>query len=461
MFGIGTLTVRLVAVAVVWIAVALIAGGFLLAGLFEAHVQRSFDRRLEVLLEALVAVTDADTGAEGVIRVLGPQGDPRFEQPYSGLYWQINEGDTVRLASRSLWDKTLTLKSVPVQAGPEGIPVRRYEVVGPRDQMLRVIERDITLEQSETPLRYAVAGDLAEVEAEFRPFVVTLIWSLGALGLGLLAAVVIQVYVGLKPLDRLRDALGRVRAGRAERLEGDFPSEVRPLVEEVNLLISHINEVVERARTHVGNLAHALKTPLSVLANEAERTESTLSETVRRETDAMQERIGHHLARARTAATAGVLGQRAEIAPVLDGLRRALEKMYADKALAIEIAGTDADAAPDLAFSGDSHDLEEMLGNLMENACKWAESRVRVTVDAAARGRLTLSVEDDGPGLKPDERNIVLARGERLDESVPGSGLGLAIVSEIAGLYDGKLTLGDAPLGGLRATLDLPRAADA
>jgi signal transduction histidine kinase len=457
-FAIGTLTVRLVAVAVVWIAAALIAGGFLLAGLFEAHVERGFDRRLEILLEALVAVTDADTGAEGVIRVLGPQGDPRFDQPYSGLYWQINEGPKVRLASRSLWDKTLALKTVPVKPGPEGIPVRRYQAEGPRGQALRVIERDITLEDGAVPLRYAVAGDLAEVEAEFRPFMVTLIWSLSALGLGLLSAVIIQVSIGLKPLDRLRDALGRVRAGRAERLEGDFPSEVRPLVDEVNLLLSHINDVVERARTHVGNLAHALKTPLSVLANEAERTDGALAEAVSRETRAMQERIGHHLARARTAATAGVLGQRAELAPVLDGLSRALEKMYAEKGLAIEVTGRSGPMDRALAFSGDGNDLEEMLGNLMENACKWAKARVRVTAGTAANGRLAVTVEDDGPGLMPDEREVVLARGKRLDESVPGSGLGLAIVSEIAGLYDGRLSLGDAPLGGLSATLELPRA---
>jgi signal transduction histidine kinase len=458
MFSIGTLTARLVAVSVVWIAAALIAGGFLLAGLFHAHVERSFDRRLEILVEALVAVTDAETGAQGVIRVLGPQGDPRFEQPYSGLYWQINEGAKVRLASPSLWDRTLALKKAAVKPGPEGVPVRRYQLAGPRSQTLRVIERDITLEDGGPTLRYAVAGDLAEVEAEFRPFMVTLVWSLSALGLGLLAAVLIQIYVGLKPLNRLRDALGRVRTGRAERLEGNFPSEVRPLVDELNQLIAHIGDVVERARTHVGNLAHALKTPLSVLANEAERADSPLAEAVARETAAMQDRIGHHLARARTAATAGVLGQRAELAPVLDGLSRALRKMYADKTLEIQVTGDAATGGA--AFSGDAHDLEEILGNLMENACKWAKGQVRVTARTAPGARLAITVEDDGPGLKPEQRDIVLARGQRLDETVPGSGLGLAIVSEIAGLYDGKLTLGEASLGGLSAVLDLPRAAD-
>lgn len=458
MLGIGTLTARLLAAAMVWIGGALVAGGFLLAALFEAHVERSFDRRLETLLETLVAVTDADSGAKGGIRVTGPQGDPRFNQPYSGLYWQINQGRKIRLASRSLWDKTLVLEELPAAASAEGNPVRRYLAAGPRAQRLRVIERDITLDEAGPVLRYVVAGDLAQVDAEFRPFMVTLIWSLSVLGIGLFAAVLIQVHVGLRPLDRLREALGRVRAGRAERLEGDFPSEVRPLVDEANQLIAHIDEVVARARTHVGNLAHALKTPLSVLANEARQTEGPLAEAVSRETAAMQERIDRHLARARTAATAGVLGQRAELAPVVQGLARALGKMYQDKGLAIEINcnGDGPGAAP--AFRGDGHDLEEMLGNLMENACKWATTRVRITAASTAGGRLAITVEDDGPGLRPEQRSLVLARGKRLDETVPGSGLGLAICSEIAGLYDGGLSLDTAALGGLEATLDLPRA---
>lgn len=456
MRGIGTLTARLVAGAVVWIAGALVAGGFLLAALFEDHVNRSFDRRLQTLVETVVAVTDADPGLNGGIRLLGPQGDPRFDQPYSGLYWQINEGERVRLASRSLWDRTLDLKSVPAIANAEGVPIRRYEVSGPRDQRLRVIERDITLSASGPTLRYAVAGDLAVVDAELRPFMVTLSWSLGILGAGLVAAVAIQVYIGLRPLDRLREALGRIRAGRAERLEGDFPSEVRPLVDEANQLIAHIGEVVERARTHVGNLAHALKTPLSVLANEANRTDGPLAEAVARETAAMQDRINHHLARARTAATGGVIGQRAEVRSVLDGLIRALGKMYAERAIAIETRWQDG--AEGLAFRGDAHDLEEMLGNLMENACKWARRRVLVSVGPGPGGRLQVVVEDDGPGLSPDQRRVVLTRGGRLDETVPGSGLGLAIVSEIAGLYDGALALADAGLGGLKASLDLPAA---
>lgn len=444
----GTLGFRLVAFALVWIAGALVAGGILLGSLFEKQVRRSFDGRIEVLLETLVTVTDSNP-ATG-IRLLGAQGEPRFERPFSGWYWEILSGDKVVLASRSLWDQTLAL---PAKAPPpDSDGLARYDIPGPRGASLRVIERPISFSANGPTYRYAVAGDLAEVKAEIRPFWVTLAWSLGILGLGLAAAVLIQVHFGLEPLRKLRIALVRIRAGRAERIEGDFPGEVEPLVEEANALIAHIREVVERARTHVGNLAHALKTPLSVIANEATASDGPLAETVARETRLMQTRIEHHLARARTAASAGVLGQRAEVVPVVEALARTLAKMYADKGLSIE---TKADKA--LAFRGDGQDLEEMLGNLMENACKWAVGRVRVTA-GMKDGTLRIAVEDDGPGLVPEDRARVMARGARLDESVPGSGLGLNIVSEIAALYGGALALDAADLGGLRTELDLPAA---
>ncbi|MGE0651049.1 MAG: sensor histidine kinase [Alphaproteobacteria bacterium] len=452
MIGPGTIGFRLIAFALAWIVGAIVAGGLLLSSLFEDHVRRGFDDRIEVLLETLVTVTDADP-ATGV-RLLGAQGEPRFERPFSGWYWQIEDKQGIRLASRSLWDQALDLPSSPT-ADADGIS--RYELPGPRGQKLRVVERPIRFDAAGTPFRYAVAGDLAEAEAELRPFRVTLAWSLGLLGLGLIAAVVIQVHFGLGPLRRLRTALARVRAGTAEKLEGDFPGEIRPLVNEANQLIAHVSDVVERARTHVGNLAHALKTPLSVLAVEAEKAggekDTGLAGTVARETARMRERIDHHLARARTAASAALIGQRTEVLPVAEGLARALTRMHAEriKAIPVEVPAT-------LVFRGDSQDIEEMLGNLMENACKWAKSQVRVGGAAAPGGRLRLWVEDDGPGLRPEDRERATARGARLDESVPGSGLGLNIVSEIAALYGGKLILGTASLGGLKAEIDLPAA---
>ncbi|MQA67238.1 MAG: hypothetical protein GEU76_15270 [Alphaproteobacteria bacterium] len=453
MIGPGTIGFRLIAFALAWIVGAIVAGGLLLSSLFEDHVRRGFDDRIEVLLETLVTVTDADP-ATGV-RLLGAQGEPRFERPFSGWYWQIEDAQGIRIASRSLWDQTLTLPASPT-ADTDGIS--RYDLAGPRGQKLRVVERPIRFDAGGASFRYAVAGDLAEAEAELRPFRVTLAWSLGLLGLGLIAAVVIQVHFGLGPLRRLRAALARVRAGTAEKLEGEFPGEIRPLVDEANQLIVHVSDVVERARTHVGNLAHALKTPLSVLAVEAEKaggtSDAALAGTVARETARMQERIDHHLARARTAASAALIGQRTEVVPVAEGLARALTRMHAERIAAIPV-----NVPATLVFRGDSQDLEEMLGNLMENACKWAKGKVRVGGAPAPGGRIRLWVEDDGPGLKPEDRARVTARGARLDESVPGSGLGLNIVSEIAALYGGKLILEAATLGGLRAEIDLPAAA--
>ncbi|MFT5540416.1 MAG: signal transduction histidine kinase [Alphaproteobacteria bacterium] len=447
----GTIGFRLIAFALVWIAGALVAGGLLISSLFEDHVRRAFDARIEVLLETLVAVTDADP-ATGV-RLLGAQGEPRFERPFSGWYWQISDSDIIsnkiRLASRSIWDQTLALPSPPPAPGTDGLA--RYQIKGPRDQVLRVIERPISFAENGPRFRYAVAADIAEVTAELRPFRVALSWSLGLLGLGLILAVIFQVHFGLGPLRRLREALAHIRAGRAERIEGDYPGEVRPLVEEANQLIAQVSAVVERARTHVGNLAHALKTPLSVLAVEADKETGPLAEMVTRETTLMRERIDHHLSRARTAASARVIGQRTETGPVIAALARTLRRMHVDRKIMIDTL------SDDFAFRGDAQDLEEMLGNLMDNACKWARQRVAITARAEG-GRLIIIVEDDGPGLAPEDRARVLARGTRLDETVPGSGLGLDIVSEIAALYGGTLTLNDAALGGLRATLDLPAA---
>jgi signal transduction histidine kinase len=225
---------------------------------------------------------------------------------------------------------------------------------------------------------------------------------------------------------------------------------VAPLAQELNALLSHNAAVVERARTHVGNLAHALKTPLSVLMNEAAVGNEAITETVRKQTELMRRQVDHYLVRARTAATGGVLGARSDVAQVVDDLHRTLAIIHRDRALDIRTT-----CPPALLFRGERQDLEEILGNLMDNACKWADSRVAVTAHVEA-GRLVIDVDDDGPGLAPEQRSKVLERGTRLDESVPGSGLGLAIVRDIAGLYDGQLQLGQAPLGGLRATLVLP-----
>ena len=438
-----SIALRLIVGAVLWISVALTVSGFVLAGLFDDYVERNFDARLEVLLESLIAAAELDVN--GRLFLMRPPGEARFDQPFSGWYWQIDRASDAPLRSRSLWDETLRL--APSEDG-----VNRYPAGGPNGERLRVMQRRVTLPGAEAPFVVAVAADLAELEAEVAPFNATLGWSLGILGLGLLGAVLIQVRFGLQPLHRMRAALADIRAGRRERLDETYPAEINPLAGELNALLRQNADVVERARTHVGNLAHALKTPLSLLNNEAARAEGRLGETVRRQVVVMRRWVDHYLARARAAASGTVLGARTPVAAVIDDLRRTLLRIHVERNLAIEVA---CDGAP--AFRGDRQDLEEMLGNLMDNACKWAESTVHVRARQSG-GRIEITVADDGPGLAAEQRAEALTRGGRLDETTGGSGLGLPIVRDIAGLYGGALNLNAAPTGGLKATLALPAA---
>jgi signal transduction histidine kinase len=263
-----------------------------------------------------------------------------------------------------------------------------------------------------------------------------------------------QVRFGLAPLKRISEALAAIRAGTAERLEGRFPVEIAPLARETNALIDANREIVERARTHVGNLAHALKTPLSVVVNEAAGRDDPLAVKVTEQAHIMRDQIARHLERARLAAGLKVVASVTSVVPVVAALTRTMEKIHQSRGIAIDL-----DAPADVRFRGERQDLEEMVGNLVDNACKWAQMRVSVEVVAERRDGIAavrIIIDDDGPGLGPAQRDQVARRGRRLDETKPGSGLGLSIVLELATLYGGNLQLGNAPIGGLRAELVLP-----
>jgi signal transduction histidine kinase len=441
----NSLAFRLVASAAVWCALWLSAGGYALSALFGNTVERNFDARLGVLLEGLVA--GSELNADGGLELRLQLGEPRFEQPLSGWYWQIADRGSVLRRSPSLWDARL-----PVSVA-SGELATAHDAAGPDGQPLRLLVRAITLPGADAPLLYAVAGDRREIQLDRQGFNRLLSLALGILFVGVIGAVLAQVRFGLEPLRRLGRALGAIRGGATARLQGDFPAEIEPLAAELNALLEHNEALVERARTHVGNLAHGLKTPLSVLTNEACRSEGPLAELVGRQVALMRRQVDHHLARARAIATGSILGARTDVLPVLGDLKRTLERIYADKVLEIEVA-----CAPELAFRGARQDLEEMLGNLLDNACKWAAARVKVRADAAAEQVLQIAIEDDGPGLPAARRAEVLERGRRLDEQVPGTGLGLAIVADLAQLYGGRLILDAAADGGLRALLILPAA---
>jgi signal transduction histidine kinase len=452
----NSLALRLFLSATAWTVVILITTGLVLSSFYRERVERAFDRRLGVYLKTLAAdVAAPDVTGEKYGQSLG---EPLFELPLSGWYWQVTRldpGNPETNTSRSLWDGVLpSLDETRVAPNTDG--TRTGYVAGPEDQRLRLLERTLDLGE-EGRYRVSVAGDAVEIEEDVRAFDRALALTFGALALVLILTTLFQVRFGLAPLKRISQSLAAIRAGTAERLEGHFPEEIAPLARETNALIEANREIVERARPHVGNLAHALKTPLSVLVNEAAaRPDDPLAAKVREQTDIMRDQVTRHLERARLAARHTMVGTVTEVAPVLSALARTMEKIYHDRGIEIEI-----DAPADLRFRGERQDLEEMVGNLVDNACKWALSRVRVAARLEGEGEpqrpwMTIVVDDNGPGLTPAQRAQVGDRGRRLDETKPGSGLGLSIVVELARLYGGELKLDTAPLGGLRAELVLP-----
>ena len=450
----NSLALRLFLSATAWAVVILAVTGVILSSLYRQGVERSFDRRLNVYLRTLVA--DLSVPPEEGEKFPQSLGEPLFELPLSGWYWQVTRLDPGKpdiRSSRSLWDAGLPhLQDMGVTAGPDGS--REGYIDGPEDQRLRLVERSIDLGE-EGHYLVAVAGDAAEITGETRAFDQALSITFVLLAAVLLLTTMFQVRFGLLPLRRLTAGLAAIRAGTAERLEGDFPEEIAPLARETNALIEANREIVERARTHVGNLAHALKTPLSVMVNEANaHGRDAFADKVKEQADIMRDQVARHLERARLAARLTVVGSITEIAPVVTALARTMEKIHRDKGITVDV---EADAQA--KFRGERPDLEEMIGNLVDNACKWAASRVAISVgrEASETGpAVRIVVDDDGHGLSPSEREQVARRGQRLDETKPGSGLGLSIVVELARLYGGSLTLGEAPTGGLRAELVLP-----
>jgi signal transduction histidine kinase len=450
----NSLAFRLFASAAAWTLVVLPVTAFLLLSLYRQAVERNFDARLNVYLTSLIA----STTAEGAKTPTAPPnlGEPVFTIPFSGWYWQIKPLDAEQplFISDSLLDQQLKL---PSQEGvaPDQTLTRRTYATGPQDQRLRIVEREIRPAGAQSsPYSYAIAGDAAEIERDLAEFRMMLIAALGVLGLGLVVATLFQVRFGLAPLRAIRHGLAAIRSGDAERLEGELPTEIRPLQQELNALIQSNREIVERARTHVGNLAHALKTPLSVITNEAREKDGPLASKVIEQAELMRTQISHHLDRARVAARSGAIGDITDVDGVLKGLKRALDRIYEGRALEIDVY---ADSG--LKFQGEKQDFEEMVGNLLDNACKWAKSRVWVTAARAdGTGNFEVLVDDDGPGLTGPERQRAVQRGQRLDETKPGSGLGLSIVADLAHLYKGRFELEPSPQGGLRARLQLPGA---
>lgn len=451
---IESLSLRLFLSAALWSAVSLAAAGVILVALYAQSVERGFDARLSVYLKTLVGALAEGADASDGPPDPGNLGEPRFVLPFSGWYWMVQRAQdhVVVLGSASLAGDSL---SAPIESNPALGRASGGLLLGPRDERLRYLSRLITFPDGASYV-VTVAGAFAETETDIRVFGTRVALTLSVFGLGLVLATFVQVRIGLRPLEQMRTALQAVRAGTASRLEGHYPTEIAPLAQELNALIDANQAIIDRARTHVGNLAHGLKTPLSVILNEARASRGPLAALVIEQARRMETQISHHLDRARIAGRQRAIGARTEVGPAIAGIARVLRRLHARDGLAIDV-----DVADNLWFAGERQDLEEMVGNLMENGCKWARSRILVTarpVAGVVPRMVQIEIDDDGRGLPEMQRDKAVLRGERLDENTPGSGLGLSIVTDVAGLYRGRLDLLAAPLGGLRARLTLPAA---
>ncbi|TXG84741.1 MAG: HAMP domain-containing histidine kinase [Sphingomonadales bacterium] len=445
----GSLSRRILALAIGFLLPVLLGGGLALDRVLANALTQAFDEQLQDALASLMGA--ADLQPDGSVQLQRPLADQRFAEPYSGKYWQISTVGAPPLRSRSLWDRALATELADVRFRE---PARRIATLG--DERLRLLEQDAVLAGSRRVYRFVVAVDAARLEAQIAGYRRVLLWSVAALGVAMLLLVGLLAAYGLWPLRRIREGIVAVRAGASKRMSGGFPPEVQPLVDELNALLDHTDAQADEARTHAGNLAHALKTPMTVLLNEASAGGTPLAATVTSEVMRMKRHVDHHLARARALGRRAALGARTKVWPSLESLQRAMTRIYAERGVAVALSGDQT-----LAYRGERQDLEEMLGNLMDNACKYGGGRVRVSIerDVSAPSTLALLIEDNGPGLTPEQQARVFQRGERLDQQQPGSGIGLAIVRDLAALCGGGVTLGaSAALGGLSVCLRLPAA---
>ncbi|WP_292050483.1 MULTISPECIES: sensor histidine kinase [unclassified Brevundimonas] len=453
-----SLTRRLIWLAAGWIALALILTGVVLTSVFQESALRRLGSSLNETIDEVVVASSITP--EGQI-FIGEIRDARTERLLSGKYWMVAEpdgkGDMVIIAgSESLGGSVLEYEPGLVDRlkNAFGQTVSYSAEYGPKGEPLRIAASVKTLPGRELPVVFFAGVDRSDVDADTRQFALVTWMALVLLGLGLVAAVFVQVRIGLRPLYDLDHAIAEVHRGRSNRVGGSYPREIQPLADQVNLLLDHSQETVERQRTHVGNLAHALKTPLAVMLAEAGNQEGQLPDIVRRQARVMRDQVEHHLRRARAAARAAHgLGESTPVGDVIDELAVMIERVFDEKGVEIDWRAPD-----ELAFRGERQDLQEIFGNLIENAGKWCKRRVRVLAGPSVPGQMVVVVEDDGPGIPEDQRDTALKRGTRMDEETPGTGLGLSIVDELVRAYGGRVTLGVSDMGGLKVVLDLPAA---
>jgi signal transduction histidine kinase len=452
-----SLTFRVIAFSTVWAIVALIVIATVISALFRQASERGFQNLLSAHLFNLISSANVSEG--GFLTGSPNLGDLRFTQPESGWYWTVvpvSENLRGELSSPSM--------TGPIPAAPtETVPFddrfqRRYFAEGLAGERLEIIESEFVLDQENRVARFRMMGNRTELEEEVGAFENRLYAYLGLFGLGMIGINAIAIFMGLNPLGRVSSALARIREGSAQRLDGSFPTEIAPLAAETNALIESNRRIVERSRTQVGNLAHSLKTPLAVIQNEGRALGDGKGKLIAEQASLMRDQVEHYLQRARIAAQRDTVVFRTPVAETLERMVRVTRKLSPDKELALELPDED------VVFSGEREDFEEIVGNLLENAMKWADRAARISVRTGEDGdeaapTFALIVEDDGPGIPDDKAREAVKRGRRLDESKPGTGLGLSIVADLVSEYGGVLAFGRSDLGGLRVGITLKRVA--
>ena len=442
----NSLAVRLFFSATVWIILTLLSAGLLLSDLNKQNNFEAFDDRLNLLVETLIGGSKVDS-SDG-ITVVTSIGDPRFFQPYSGWYWQINKGNKTLSRSRSMWDQVFTLDKRLIGGRTQFIDSvgnNKEQVIEQKN--LYIVEREISFPGITEPITFILSGDTFEYKENIKNFDNTLSAILIFLGVGLMIAVFLQVRFGLLPLNKIKDALFKIRNGDKKKLEAKYPLEVQPLATEINDLLEHNEKIVERARTHVGNLAHVLKTPLAVITNEIDKENKLLGNQI----VLMKNHIDRYLKKAHLESVGKNIKSKIAFLEFLNKMVIIFQKLYPDKEIELQRE------FKEFFIYGSLEDMEELIGNLIENACKWGREKVKISFERRGKNEMKILIEDDGPGLRQEQKNKVFARGFRVDEQTPGSGLGLNIVKDILEIYKGEIWLEKSSLlKGLKVNVVLP-----
>ncbi|WP_188665477.1 sensor histidine kinase [Terasakiella brassicae] len=438
----SSLQLRLILSSLIWTVASLVLTGFLIVSLFEGHIEKRFDNQLSDHLEELVAASDIS--ANGRLDLTWSPSDPRFNRPHSGWYWEILENGSVIHQSSSLLMASVFPKDQKTDTF--------LHTNGPSGKELRLYSRQIALPRSTSIFIFVVAGPISDMEDDIRTFLSNIVLVLSVLSCFLVGMVFLQIKYGLLPLKRLTQSLALIRSGNLDKMPQDFPLEVQPLASELNTLLDYNFTLLERARTQVGNLAHSLKNPIAVLMNETKDIPGAKGKLIRKHLNSATDSISRYLNKARIAGSSRLLGTKTSLGDVAKDLKFSLEKLFNQSSLKISLSGLDG-----VIIRADPQDMEELFGNLMENACKWAKNKISISGTCQA-GQVLIQIEDDGPGVPLEQMNNLVKRGLRLDETKPGTGLGLHIASEIVDLYGGQLDFFNSDLGGLGVKITLPQA---